>query len=271
VSKNILFQTGPNIVPTATPSSICLGSSFTLFDPGGGLVADSIRWTGPNLSVVSKVPFAVKPTAPGNLSYTETAYGRASVCSTQKTIIVAVGDTAHPTVQISANGCTNPAVFRVSVTTAVGLHPTFKWYRNDTLLNQGDSILSLSNPGFGSRIYVVMKTDNQCNNFDTAWSNQILYSCFPTAITGVPGISELRIGPNPSNGQFFISVKLLRQRTVSASIFNAIGNEIFTLPKSTWSGEVTRELNPQTQPSGLYVMKLLIDGKTYSFKLIIAR
>ncbi len=271
VNKTILFQNGPSISPSANPSSICLGNSFTMYDLGGGLQADSIIWAGPNLSVSSKPPFAVKPTVAGNLLYTETAYGRASVCSTRKTIAVAVGDTAQSTVQISLNGCTNPAVFRVAATTAAGVHPTFKWYRNDTLLSQGDSVLSLNNPGFGSRIYVVMTADNPCNKFDTAWSNQIVYSCFPTAVVDVPGVSELHIGPNPSNGQFFIRMKLERPRIITASIFNATGSKIFALVESVWSGEVTKWLNLQSQPSGLYVMELLIDGKPYSIKLLIAR
>lgn len=271
VSKNILFQSGPGIVPTAVPSSICLGNSLTLYDMAGGLGADSIFWTGPNLSVISKDPIVVTPTAAGNLSYTEIAYNRTSVCSTGKTIVVAVRDTAHPTVQIGLNGCADPAVFRVSATTAAGLHPTFKWYLNDTLLNQGDTVLSLSNLRYGSRIYVVMTADNQCNNFDTAWSNQMVYSCFPTAVVDVQGVQELRLGPNPSNGQLCIIMKLEKPRRISAAIFNATGKEIFTLPESLWSGAVTKWFNFQSQPSGLYVLKLLIEGKTYSFKLLIAR
>jgi hypothetical protein len=185
--------------------------------------------------------------------------------------VVAVNNPAHPTVQISLNGCSNPAVFRVSATTAAGLHPTFKWYQNDTLLNHGDSILSLNNLRYGSKIHVVMTADNPCNNFDTAWSNQIVYNCFPTAVTDVPGISGLRIGPNPSDGQFFISMKLVRPAKVAVTIFNATGNEVLALPISAWSGEVTRWLNLQSQPQGLYVMNLVIDGKEHSFKFIIVR
>lgn len=129
----------------------------------------------------------------------------------------------------------------------------------------------MSNLRYGSRIYVVMTADNQCNNFDTAWSNQMVYSCFPTAVVDVQGVQELRLGPNPSNGQLCIIMKLEKPRRISAAIFNATGKEIFTLPESLWSGAVTKWFNLQSQPSGLYVLKLLIEGKTYSFKLLIAR
>ncbi len=271
-TKSLVFSDTPAINPSVSVPSICMGSSFLLLDPIR-FFADSVVWSGPGLSVTSKLPVAVTPTTVGSHIYTETAYTRTG-CSTSKSVTVVVNTTQTPKVEISLNGCTNPAIFTIANTHNAGASPVYSWYKNDTLVRTGDSMLSFSHLTNGTKIYAVMHPDNVCAQVDSVRSNQIVYNCVPvdtTILPPPPDDQNIIVAPNPSDGHFVMLLKLQEPTKAAIRIFDSNGAEVYVMKEELWSGEVRKEIDIRPQSSGTYILKLQLGNQTHTIRLIVAR
>ena len=72
---------------------------------------------------------------------------------------------------------------------------------------------------------------------------------------------SVTIFPNPSTGIFYVAVNGIRQYAEEITIMNIIGKTVFRSKNANQA-----DLSPQ--PAGIYLYKMLIDGKPYNGKLI---
>jgi predicted outer membrane repeat protein len=268
--KTVTFKYPPGIVPVADPTQICLGQTVKLYEMVG-VDADSIVWSGPGLNNVTGPLISFQPTQSGNLVFTEKAYSNDRLCTTTKTITVRVLSTQMPTLQIAGNGCVAPYIFKVSSVANAGQTPRFVWYKNDTLLNMYDTVITFNNLSQGARIYAKMLPQNPCVKADTVQSNTITFNCAPTGIDDIPGISHFYIGPNPSTGNFVINLLFSMPKQVSWSVYNSYGSKVMEAAASLWSGNIQRSIDLSNMPTGMYHLQLVIDKQPFTYKLLVVR
>ena len=268
-SRAITFQSPPSILPKANPAQVCFGDSTILYE-SLGTGADSIVWTGPGISALTGSQVKIKPPGTGVLQYTETAYTQDRKCVASQKVNVQVLSGPPPALQIMHSGCAEPMVFRVSSLANGGANPQIRWYRNDTLINTGDSVISLSKVPKGASIHATVKIFTPCAATDSAVSNTIVVDCI-NGRSDIPGIAGFSILPNPSNGRFTVRMYIDEPRKVAIEVYNAYGNQVALINEATLRGTVQRNIDLQTQPAGVYYLRLWVDGKLYVFRLLVVR
>ena len=72
---------------------------------------------------------------------------------------------------------------------------------------------------------------------------------------------SLTIFPNPSTGIFYVAVNGIRQYAKEITILNILGKTVFR-------SKNTNQADLSLQPAGIYLYRMLIDGKSYIGKLI---
>ncbi|HTF06119.1 MAG TPA: T9SS type A sorting domain-containing protein, partial [Bacteroidia bacterium] len=84
------------------------------------------------------------------------------------------------------------------------------------------------------------------------------------------GVSEnslqntVSVYPNPGNGIFQLSSENPQAKITTVEIYNATGQKVF----SCSPGSSTYTLDLQTQPAGIYFLRMLIEGKSVQKKLV---
>ena len=82
-------------------------------------------------------------------------------------------------------------------------------------------------------------------------------------------ISDLNFYPNPNNGQFKLNFNLSDKGNTGVSIFDLNGKEIYNEQLNDFSGSYSKDLNLQSQPKGVYILKITQGDKMLSKKLVI--
>lgn len=144
-----------------------------------------------------------------------------------------------------------------SVTTTVtgGLPPyTFNWSNGVTVsdlagLNTGTYMLTLSDA-------------NGCTDTFSVFID------YTVGTTEIPSISNLDIFPNPSNGQFNISIELDGIHEVAIEVVNTLGQVIYnTTPENITSRQYP--INLEEMSAGMYQIKIRVDNEFISRPIII--
>jgi len=89
--------------------------------------------------------------------------------------------------------------------------------------------------------------------FTTLWD-------FPVGIKEI-NEQELRIFPNPSSGNFTITASGLRLQNVEITLFNYAGQTVDSRIVSTVSGSLEQNFNLNSEPKGIYILRMS-SGKT---------
>jgi len=120
----------------------------------------------------------------------------------------------------------------------------------------------------GNNDYSVEVTNsNNCNNSDII--TLIVDPCtgiFTPVISG----AEMKIFPNPNNGQFQIDISGLKNQTYDIEIYNSIGSKVYT-EEFKYTGKSTQsfKLDFSTYPKGIYFIKLQSEGRIKVNRVII--
>ncbi len=86
----------------------------------------------------------------------------------------------------------------------------------------------------------------------------------------LPGISKLKLYPNPVNDKLFISFQATEDNFISFKLFNSIGKEVRSINNlSTSAGGNTHELQVDHLSTGIYTIQFWVDGKMASGKVIV--
>lgn len=81
-------------------------------------------------------------------------------------------------------------------------------------------------------------------------------------------LESLNVYPNPSNGEFSVSLESSREAHLNLYVFNQAGQRVFTEKLKKMSGSETIELDLTNQPAGVYYVNLT-DGNTSSTRKVV--
>ncbi|MCD4745922.1 MAG: PKD domain-containing protein [Bacteroidales bacterium] len=80
--------------------------------------------------------------------------------------------------------------------------------------------------------------------------------------------NKIQIYPNPNNGKFIVSSDVLFVKDVVIKITGINGRLIYSDTKINYSGKYFDKIDISKYPKGIYFIKIINEGKTYSGKII---
>jgi hypothetical protein len=142
-----------------------------------------------------------------------------------------------------------------------GTNPTYEWFVNSSKVagtvgnTYTTSLLKKTDD-----VYVVMTSNYPCVTTAKATSRIINLNVGEQTSK----LNDLKLFPNPNNGKFTItgSYDVVGEATANITITNAVGQVIYKSAANIAGGKLNHTINMASSPaSGLYIMRLEIDGK----------
>jgi hypothetical protein len=99
----------------------------------------------------------------------------------------------------------------------------------------------------------------------TSTSNKLDY----TYTGNLPGIMDMVISPNPNDGHFKLDFLVTRQADISISIVNTLGQVVYSSNRQGFLGPFTENIIAGKLATGVYVLHVRHDKKSYSKKMIV--
>ena len=177
-------------------------------------------------------------------------------------------------IKVKLDGCASgrvPVVAGTSVTPVITLNgSTFsssvatgnQWYLNSNPISgaTGQTYTAVDNGVYQS----VVTSALGC----TSSSNEITFG-----VTGVPDIDPAEIGlkvlPNPNDGRFTVDFTVNKKADLDITIMNTIGQKVYNSRTPGFIGRYTQPINAGKLASGVYLLQIQHDQKSYLKKLIV--
>ncbi len=176
--------------------------------------------------------------------------------------------------RVRLNGCASdrvPVVATTSVTPAITLTgSTFnssvatgnQWYVNSNLIAGATG--QTHNATVSGIYQSIVTSPLGCNSS----SNEITFG-----VTGIPNIDPSEIGlkvmPNPNDGRFVLDFTVSKKADLNITIMNAIGQKVFINRTPGFIGRFAQTIEAGKLPSGIYLLQVEHDHKSYLKKLIV--
>ncbi|MET0945492.1 MAG: N-acetylmuramoyl-L-alanine amidase [Flavobacterium sp.] len=80
--------------------------------------------------------------------------------------------------------------------------------------------------------------------------------------------NEITLYPNPSNGDFYLNIDNALNKVLDISIFNLNGQNVYTSKSTSLDETSNNHIDIKHLPSGIYLIKIAVDGKEYNKKII---
>ena len=171
---------------------------------------------------------------------------------------VNTNDCVSDRVPIVANLPMLPVISLVADSLVSSLPSGNQWYLNDTLII--GATRSNIKP-FKNGLYKSIVTDaSGCGQI----SNSIN---FQNGI--IPDDILLNIFPNPNKGRFQLSFEVFEKNDLSLEIFNSVGQKMLEQSYLGFNGKFSKIINLEQAVTGLYVLKIRCNNKTYLKKFLI--
>jgi concanavalin A-like lectin/glucanase superfamily protein/type IX secretion system substrate protein len=234
----------PTLTVTATSGTVCVGNSTTLSTTTGSVTVTSYSWsTGATTPTISVSPV---------LTSTYSVEGFSSEgCATTKHYTV----TVNPLPTVTAISTEDSICVGGTDSLIASGASTYTWNTSET---DPEILVTLT----VTTTFTVMGTDgNGCENMATV-TQSVSTTCY-AGIERVEGNNnEVTVYPNPSNGNFVITIA---ENATFILITDILGNELVSInPK----GKTTNNINLSTQSSGVYFIKVTANG-TQTVKRIV--
>jgi len=81
--------------------------------------------------------------------------------------------------------------------------------------------------------------------------------------------TKLSVYPNPSTGIFNVQVPAITSGIATIQVFDASGRKVYSTEVSAGSGNQNKQINLSNQPKGNYVVKMNLDGKLFTEKVVV--
>ena len=81
----------------------------------------------------------------------------------------------------------------------------------------------------------------------------------------------IRIFPNPAQDVIFIQFTNLNKQKITLEIFNLHGQRILQLDQKSIDNDQIIDLNLSSQPEGIYFLKIQLEDRLYTYKLVLIR
>jgi hypothetical protein len=133
--------------------------------------------------------------------------------------------------------------------------------------NVGDSVTSLTAGGLTPNTVYQFRSKVDCNTAATFNSGYSAISTFttPLRVGSTNSVETLNCYPNPSNGQFTLSIP----ETGKLKVYNMLMQEVYN--QNITNNENTINLNLQDLPNGLYLLELTSNDQKYLSKIEIQK
>lgn len=92
---------------------------------------------------------------------------------------------------------------------------------------------------------------------------------FAVGIEEVSEIANLSIAPNPTNTETFVNLELKSSSDVSMTVYNNIGQQVASRNYGKLDGRQILPISVDTYETGIYFVKLTVNGKVTTQKLIV--
>lgn len=155
----------------------------------------------------------------------------------------------------SVTGVVNNNTGGINITATGGTAPyTYSWSNGTTTEDQ---------TGLADGTYTVTVTD--AHGCTTTGTYTILH---PFGINEALGLGELKIFPNPSNGQFNVSIQTLENKDITVDLINAVGKTMMSVKADNVSSHVF-SFDVQGYAAGMYAVRISANGKSITKTIII--
>jgi hypothetical protein len=167
--------------------------------------------------------------------------------------LVAIGDPAGQVRVFSAASCSGPFT-QISCKGGAGPNTA-----------AGGQVLTNLTPG---TTYYVSVSGYSSSDFPGSFSLQLGQGVLATR-NELPN-GEVSVYPNPSNtGQLTLRIAGATTTTAQATLFNALGQQVFTQAVSLRSGTAEQPLAVRTLAKGLYTLRVQVDGLFITRKVVL--
>jgi hypothetical protein len=136
--------------------------------------------------------------------------------------------------------------------------------------SSGDTGISVSVTPQTVPITYTVTLSNACKDSSKGTFTISLASGCATGVAALSGNADgISIIPNPSHGDFTISMPAGAAEKSTVRIYNILGDEVPFTSSEKASGKNNRDISLQHRGSGLYFIRVQTGENTYSRKLII--
>jgi hypothetical protein len=235
-----------NVMPAPSvviygPNAMCMNQTITL----NGMGADTYTWSnGANSQSIVISP-------PGNISYSLAGTYTASGCYGN---LATKNITVHPNPTVNINASSSSVCKGTTATLTASGADTYSWSNGS--LNQSMVVA----PSLSSN-YTVMGTSTLTGCYHTTTINISVYICTGIGNSQVD-VSELRVHPNPNNGEFMVELKDGLRKHVE--VFDMMGRSVF----SNSTEEDAMEVNISSLVDGIYYVKVQSEEVSKVIKII---
>ncbi|MBS1772323.1 MAG: T9SS type A sorting domain-containing protein [Bacteroidetes bacterium] len=234
--------------------------------------ADTNLCTGQTVTLSGANTWSILSGSPGSLSCTSCSnpiasptvtsqyIGTSTTCpSLSDTITVTIAPTTTPAISIAASPGTSitagtNVTFTATVTNCTS--PSYQWKKNAVSIPfTGNSYVSntLAN---GDMIACQLTCNDKCPNPKVQASNTLTMNVtpLPGGINSIENNTAFMIIPNPNNGKFNLLFTDKRIDNTPFEITNVFGQIVYTGNTSQ------KEIDTHNMPSGLYLLRIKLDG-----------
>jgi len=152
----------------------------------------------------------------------------------------------------------------IEVILDAGNFSTYNWSTGD--LGQ-TTIIDSSGVGIGTKMVWCRVSDQYGYQWDTVY---ITFKDCSAIQEKQEFISQVKVFPNPSDGQFTLSFRSLQQGVVSFELTSYDGRTVHFFEAMTVSGENTIPFNQQGIPAGLYLLRIQSSHSAVIRKIVIS-
>jgi hypothetical protein len=143
-------------------------------------------------------------------------------------------------------------------------NPYYSWYRNITPIGIHSQVAILSLPlGISDSITCMIHCQNPCANI-TVTSNSIY-----TAVESISSLSGISVYPNPTTGLVNIDIDAVSAKEARIFVTDLLGQSLISKSISLHSGSNTEHLLLQDATSGVYIIQLTIDGRSFYYHFVV--
>jgi hypothetical protein len=237
-SASVSVTVNPLPVASITPSGptiFCQGGNVTLTANGGNSYLWSTSSTTQSINVASSGNYSVMVTDVNNCS-----------SSTSQNVIVNPNPFA-------------PNIIQVADSLISDVANAYQWYYNSVLISGANS--QSYHPTQNGNYSVVITDANNCTASSTG------YPFIMTGTLDAEHQNQVTIYPNPSKGIFTIQTNNKIEKEITVT--DLLGNIILKSETQSRGLGTKSEIDLSSQSKGIYLVKVMMDGKTTVKKIVL--
>lgn len=236
-------------------------NNLTYYDPGTGIISGIYYRLLAQFNLTGGTYFS-----PGNCTFSPSL----DTCLNREGLFNCTPGIFNLTVIPECNGVVNR--IRLSWTTS-SYATNFDIYRGGSLYsggNLGTQFIDTAITAGNSYTYSV-KANNSAGSTNN--SNGTLSATAPNCtVTSVIDPTnnpfEIKVFPNPSNGEYYLTAKRVKNKIVIIDIINALGQVLYSTEQKSLSNNYSKKINIINAANGLFFLKITIDKKAYLITVV---